>query len=296
VIEDLLAYLKIENMRGTGSEIQGRCPLHEKRTGTRELRPDNWSINRNTGRFHCFSCGYSGSLVKLVMDLDDVGLWDAHRLIREHDVDLDIQTQDDWQPLPSNQIEEQLEAYGAPPQRALLKRRLTRESVDKFGVRFDYEDAAWVLPITGPDGALWGFQFKAWEFVRNRPPGVKKSRTLFGLHNLHNASVILVESPLDAVYLDGLGYPAVASFGANVSDQQMRLLIERCDEVMLALDNDAAGINETRRLLAEKWHHRIPISIFHYLSTKKKDPGEMGALEVRYGVEKAVMASFWTAP
>lgn len=293
MIEDLLAYLGVEDIRPMGQEVGARCPLHQKRTGALEHRPDNWSINRVTGKHHCFSCGYAGSLPTLVVEVGKVGLWEAHRLIREHDVELHIERQEDWQPLPSNQIEEQLEVFGPPPERALERRHLTRQSADRFAVRWDYENSAWVLPISGPGGALWGYQFKAADYVRNKPPGVKKSRTLFGLTSLQADRAILVESPLDAVYLDSLGYPSVASFGANVSDIQMRLLMERCDEIMLALDNDMAGIKETRRLLKMGWHHRISITVFHYVRGRDKDPGECTAMEVHAGVKHAVLAAFW---
>jgi len=200
MLEDLLDYLHIDDIRPLGVEVQARCPMHEKRTGSRESKPDNWSINRNTGRHHCFSCGYSGSLPKLVIDVGKVGLWDAHRLIREHDVFLEWEQNEEWQPpLPASMVEEQMEQFGPPPERALVRRHITRDAADRFGLRFDFEEGAWVIPITGPGGDLWGWQFKAVDYVRNRPPGVKKSRTLFGLHAVETSSVILVESPLDAV-------------------------------------------------------------------------------------------------
>jgi len=102
-----------------------------------------------------------------------------------------------------------------------------------------------------------------------------------------------VESPLDVAYLDTLGIPAVAAFGCQVSDMQMKLLVERCDRLTLALDDDRAGRAEMRRLLKEKWHHRIPMTVFNYQGLSGKDPGELSPAEVRKGLEYAVPAVFW---
>jgi DNA primase len=295
MIEDLLEHIGIEDLQSRDIEIGGRCPLHEKRTGEREHRPRHFSVNRRTGMFHCFSCGYSGSLVKLIVDLTKMGLWDAHQLIHRFDVELGTADEErSWEPpIPSIDLHVQLAQFGPPPARAMLRRRLTQESIEKFGVRWDYGESAWILPIYGPNGDLWGWQAKTKVWVRNRPPGIRKSRTLFGIQiPRSDASMILVESPLDAVYLDGLGFPAMASFGAAVSDIQLRLIIERFDELILALDNDGAGHAETNRLLQQRWHHRIPTQVFNYVG-RGKDPGELTMLQVDGGIKGSTLAAFW---
>jgi DNA primase len=129
--------------------------------------------------------------------------------------------------------------------------------------------------------------------IRNHPSGIRKGRTLFGLDVLRGGKALLVESPLDVAYLDTLDVPAVAAFGCQVSDKQMKLLIERLDTLVLALDNDKAGVRETRRILEEKWHHRIPLYVFNYAGMKGKDPGELTPPQVLKGVETAELASFW---
>jgi DNA primase len=295
MIEDLLDEIGVEDIQPKDNEVGARCPQHEQRTGEREHHPRHWFINRSTGQHHCFSCGYKGSLIRLVMDMTRQGLWDAYRLIHHFDVELDgPQAEVDWQP-PVLDIAVQLARFGEPPQRAVLRRRLCLNSIDKFGVRWDYDDPAWIFPIFGPGGELWGWQAKGADMVRNFPPGIRKSRTLFGLPVLSSdVYVVLVESPLDAVYLDTLGYPALASFGAGVSDAQMRLIIEHVDELVLALDNDSAGREETRRLLHGRWHHRLPMSIFNYKGTAAKDPGECLSNEVDAGIRDAILAAFWS--
>ena len=291
MIEDLLEHIGVEDIRSLGVEVRGRCPMHEKRTGEREHRPDHWSINRRTGAHHCFSCEYSGSLTRLIMDVAQTNLWDAHRLIREFDVNLS-DDEAPWAPPVGMVIESRLAEFGPVPPRALERRRLTPQACDRYQLRWDYEEAAWVIPIFSPGGEKWGWQTKGVD-IRNHPPGIKKGRTLFGLDVLVWNRPLLVESPLDVAYLDTLGIPAVAAFGCQVSDMQMKLLVERCDRLTLALDDDRAGRAEMRRLLKEKWHHRIPMTVFNYQGLSGKDPGELSPAEVRKGLEYAVPAVFW---
>lgn len=295
MIEDLLEHIGVEDIHPHESEVTARCPRHEERTGQREHHPRHWSVNRSTGRHHCFSCAYGGSLIKLIVDVGNVGMWDAYLLLHRYDVVLEEPTATVWvPPVSAVELRGQLLAFGDPPVRAMERRRLTPELVNRFGVRWNYEDPSWIFPIFGPDGDLWGWQSKNPEGVRNKPPGIKKSLTLFGLNVLRSdVSVALVESPLDALYLDALGYPAVSSFGAGVSDAQMRLVIERFDEVVLALDNDEAGRNETRRLLRAKWHHRLPTLVFNYKSIAGKDPGECRPEEIKQAMDDATLATFW---
>jgi DNA primase len=297
VIEDLLEHIGIEDLRVMHDEIAGRCPMHEQRTGERENHPRHWSINRTTGVHHCFSCEYSGSLVKLIVDVTKVGLWEAYQLLHRFDVDLETQDEEIWvPPLPPVQVAQKLGEFGSPPERAIRRRRLKPATIKRFGVRWDHEESAWVFPIHGPAGDLWGWQVKTADWVRNRPPGIRKSLTLFGIDiPWLSDSVVLVESPLDAMYLDGLGYPSMASFGAEISNTQMRLVIERFDELILALDNDKTGRTETERLLAERWHHRLPIHIFNYHDVRAKDPGECNPEQVQTAMSDALLAAFWSA-
>ena len=295
MIEDLLQHIGVEDLQPRDIEIGGRCPAHEQRTGERERNPRHWSINRRTGEHYCFSCEYKGSLIMLIIELTKVGLWEAHKLIRDFDVELDAEDEHNtWQPPARDlDLETKLAAFGSSPERAIKRRRLTPTSITKFGVCWDTEEEAWILPIYGPSGDLWGWQTKASEWVRNRPPGIHKSMTLFGIQVPSAASILLVESPLDAVYLDGLGVPTMASFGAAVSDVQMRLIIERFDELTLALDNDKAGKSETQRLLENRWHHRIPITVFNYDGAKGKDPGELTPEQIEKGIIDSTLAGFW---
>lgn len=295
----LLDYLNLQDMTFTENEIGARCPMHLKRTGALENRPVHWFINRVTGLHHCFSCGYRGNLIKLVMDVSKLDMYEALRKVREFGIDLAALTE-----LPDYKAEPEEEAPTFKPDmnifsteipaRMLTKRRIDPRSAYLYGVRWDCEQSRWILPIYSPTGDLWGYQAKAeGGAVINYPRKVHKSYTLFGLHKFEGFRLILVESPLDVVYMHReLDYQTVASFGSAISDAQLKLIVGAADELVLALDNDASGIKETRRILTEKWHRRIPTRIFHY-PKGRKDPGEMSEIEILRGINEAVPATFW---
>jgi DNA primase len=146
--------------------------------------------------------------------------------------------------------------------------------VDHFGVRWD---RGWVIPIWAPDiedemTDLWGWQFKRMDFVSNYPKAVKKSRTLFGLRELEETTVVLVESPLDVVRLACVGISAVSSFGAFVSRVQIRLLLNVADRIVLALDNDEEGQRQTKKIY--RWLARVvPTNVIEF-PAGIKDPGD----------------------
>ena len=62
------------------SELMGICPMHLERTGREDHNP-SWSINLETGVHHCFSCGYKGTLLTLVAEVQDFQTsWGTFRL------------------------------------------------------------------------------------------------------------------------------------------------------------------------------------------------------------------------
>ena len=88
--------------------------------------------------------------------------------------------------------------------------------------------------------------------------------------------IVVVESPLDAARLYSLGYPAMALAGSKTTETQEQLL-SGFDRVIFALDNDTAGVNESKRL-----YRRLPNALFAtYPSNSYKDVGEMPIFFIR---------------
>lgn len=269
-----------------GDEAQANCPAHK------DFHP-SWSCNLTTGMHNCFSCGFSGSFVRLVTHLRGCSQREAadwcSGFQREWDQVRVTVLPDAPAVRPVRQYSEaDLALFIPPPDWALDERNLTAEACAAYGVLFDLDEEAWILPIRDPEtGKLWGWQEKSEHHFRNRPHGVRKAQTLFGYQTLaEGATAILVESPLDAARIWAAGIPgAVASFGVEVSETQLDLIVDRCARLIVALDDDDAGDKRCAQL---RRFTRIPVRFFDYADSGAKDPGEMTDSQIRHGVEHAI--------
>jgi DNA primase len=243
---DLLRVLEqagVQRLYDGRQEISGLCPNPQHN----DTKP-SWSINKTTYLHHCFSCGYSGTLQGLLTELTGSAPPDLETTLKSEGflqqmakARLDpVETLADTVPLLTEWSLANLLSH--VPEKLLALRKLIRSAIDFFQVRYDREAREWVLPIRSPAGQLWGAQYRRVGSVMTRPTGIQKSMTLFGLSAIQRyEEAVLVESPLDAVRLFGIGIPAVASLGAFVSDDQVQLLARNFGTVYMALDNDKAG-------------------------------------------------------
>jgi hypothetical protein len=186
-----------------------------------------------------------------------------------------------------------LAAFNAPPRWARLRRHLTAEACDLYGVKWDYTNELWITPIRDPyHGHLMGWQEKSEteRFFRNFPTNVKKSKTLFGYDVFTGGQMIVVESPLDAVRIASEGITgAVATMGAHLSLSQIALM-GAANEIIIALDNptiDKAGQNAARFMLSASKGVLRNVRFFDYSQTTAKDPGDMTLAEIQHGIAHA---------
>jgi DNA primase len=296
-IEKVLLGLDLQLYAQRGVEVNGLCPMHKKRTGKEDHSP-SWWINSESGAHICFSCGYKGNIYTLVADIKGISYFDAQDYIGESvEIPLDAlmrRIKDLPQYVqPEETIamsEARLAVYTDPPDIELKKRFLIRGAVTVHGVLWDEKNKAWILPIRDPDnGTLLGWQEKGarGRFFRNQPAGVKKSKTVFGVQIMSSEhDLIVVESPLDAVRLTGLGHNAISTFGAIMSEEQAKIL-RRAPKIIAAFDNDKAGhtANEQIRVLARKYG--MDLYYFNYSGVDVKDVGDMTEAEVERGIKTA---------
>lgn len=289
---DVLTDLGVEVRSVHGDEVSARCPVHARTKG-RESTRFSWYMNVDTGLWHCFTCGARGNLSMLISELtpDPGALWKMQsRIIAsglrrldpdEARYDDDVREDVDWitfaqfRPLPSAICE---------------LRRLDPDMAQRYGVRWDPDAKAVVLPIVSPLGELKGWQLKKTGWVRNVPTGVHKGDTLFGIERAFATTVILVESPLDVVRFHSVSsdpdIDCLASFGANVSMEQCKLL-SQFDRVVLALDHDLAGHAEMERLRKlEAICPRQGLFFWDYTGSVAKDLGEMDEDEILTGLDR----------
>jgi hypothetical protein len=289
-LTEVLSGLGVEVHKVQNDEINGRCPVHHLTKG-RESSRYSWYMNSDTGLWYCFSCGARGNLSHLISQITDdpSALWSIQthlitsglqRLTSEERVIHEVRQTVDWsvyarfQPLPES-IRKQ--------------RRLSDEAVHRYGIRWDTENKAVVIPIVSPLGELWGWQLKKTGWVRNHPVGVHKGDTLFGIERAIAPVALLLESPLDVVRFhsvyEGREVSAVASFGANISSNQIRILTNRFDGLIVALDNDKTGRMETRRLSKSLPSLRSGLKYWKY-DEGIKDVGDMSDFQILKGLKR----------
>jgi hypothetical protein len=295
-----------------GHEASGLCPMHVERTGKEDHSP-SWWINLQSGMHTCFSCHYKGNLIQLVCDVNKFYLdsWGTERLydyaaaqswlanIAEIPIEILLErlkalpTYLAPLPKPIEMSMARLAVFVEPPKEALESRGLTAEAVNHYGILWDKNTSTWILPLMEPHfNKLLGWQEKGTvdRTFKNRPAGLQKSKTLFGVNVQKEEAAIVVESPLDCARLHSAGFPgAVAVCGSAISEDQLRLL-RYSEKIICAFDNpklDAAGLKACKEMQGHARKLGLNLFYFNYGDSGKKDPGDMTEEEIRWGIDHA---------
>jgi 5S rRNA maturation endonuclease (ribonuclease M5) len=161
----------------------------------------------------------------------------------------------------------------------MLYRKITQDSIIKFALGYSEKQDMVTVPVHTADGIAVGFVGRSIEGKDfKNTPGLPKSKTLFNLHRVKTASrVYVVESSFDAIRLDQVGFPAVATLGANVSNTQVELLQKYFNDIIVIADNDEAGGNMKDKII-EKLGSRVSVI---QLNKEYKDIGDMPDEEIQ---------------
>jgi DNA primase len=259
------------------------CPFHNN------YRSPAGEINKNTGIFYCFSCQKTSDLVEFVMFTSNRTYFESVRFIKskeqesnlEQEMVRQLHTKQDYVLYDELQVK-RLHQQAVDSPRAInyfYGRRITQDSILKFSLGFSENQDMVTIPVHSPDGMLLGFVGRSIEGKDfKNTPGLPKSKTLFNLNRVKTADkVYVVESSFDAIRLDQIGFPAVATLGANVSAMQIELLQKYFNNVIVIADNDEAGGNMKKRLL-EKLGSRVSVI---QLNNKYKDIGDMSDEDIK---------------
>jgi hypothetical protein len=295
-----------------GNEASAICPMHERRTGKSDHNP-SWFINLASGQHICFSCGYKGNLVQLVCDVNEfyvkswgdlveydyaagkVWLSTTAQIPIEKLVEAikNLPTYLSPAPRPLEMSEARLAVFVDPPEEALASRGITAEAAKAYSLLWDAEKKMWIFPLREAQHAtLLGWQEKGTveRTFKNRPAGLQKSKTMFGIENQNADLAIVVESPLDCVRVLSAGQSgAVAICGATVSEEQVKLL-RYSDRIVIALDNpavDAAGKKGCDEFRKFGRKYGLNLFYFNYGDSLKKDVGDLTDEEIRWGIDHA---------
>jgi len=165
------------------------------------------------------------------------------------------------------------------PKNYFRSRNIEMESWIKFSLGYSDKQDMVTVPVHSPDGIPIGFVGRSVEGKDfKNTPGLPKSKTLFNLHRVKKSDrVYVVESSFDAIRLDQVGLPAIATLGANVSSTQIELLQKYFNNIIVIADNDEAGGNMKDRIV-EKLSSRVSVI---KLNNQYKDIGDMPDEELK---------------
>ncbi len=253
------------------------CPFHANH------RTPAGEINKYSGLFFCFSCSHTADLIELVMHCSNRTYFEAVRFIKSKEIETDILSEvslklvdkDEWTEFDPSTIS-RLSSQALSSDKAIEYfngRKITKESMLKFKLGYSENQNMVTVPVHNHEGICVGFVARSIEGKEfKNTPGLPKSKLLFNLNRVKTASAVyVVESSFDAIRLDQVGIPAVATLGANISSKQIELLNKYFSDIYLIADNDDAG-----KTMIEKMKDRLGSSLSVItIDSNYKDIGEM---------------------
>jgi DNA primase len=272
-------------LNGSGIEIEAEfgndfivfCPYHNN------SRTPAGEVAKDSGLFFCFGCQTTKGLEEFVMHMTGRTYFETVRYIKSKETETNIEnivSKAMYAPPDFVQYDELLikrlnnQALESPrAMRYYAGRSITEDSVKKFALGFSEKQDMVTIPVHSPDSLTIGFVGRSIEGKEfKNTPGLPKSKVLFNLHRVKSSSIIyVVESSFDAIRLDQVGFPAVATLGANVSASQIKLLEKYFNNVVLVADNDDAGAIMKDKLIEKLGSLVSVVSI----DKKYKDIGDM---------------------
>jgi len=259
------------------------CPFHSN------TRTPAGEVDKSTGKFFCFSCQHITDLVELIMHTSGRTYFESIRFIKskeqegnlEQDINKQLYKKPDFVPF-DELILKRLYNNLLLSERAkdyFKYRKLEASSWSKFSLGYSEKQDMVTVPVHSPDGMPVGFVGRSIDGKEfKNTPGLPKAKTLFNLHRVKTADrVYVVESSFDAIRLDQIGFPAIATLGANVSNIQIELLQKYFNNIIVIADNDEAGGNMKTKII-EKLGSRVSVI---KLDKQYKDIGDMADEDIK---------------
>ena len=259
------------------------CPFHNNN------RTPAGEIDKYNGTFFCFSCHHVADLVEFVMHVSGRTYFESVRFIKSKETEQDLERDINQKLIVKPEFVSFDELILKRLYNNLLAadrakdyfkyRKIDSTSWAKFSLGYSEKQDMVTVPVHSPDGMPVGFVGRSIEGKEfKNTPGLPKAKTLFNLNRVKTADkVYVVESSFDAIRLDQVGFPAVATLGSNVSNLQIELLQKYFNNIIVIADNDEAGGNMKDKII-EKLGSRVSII---QLNKQYKDIGDMSDEDIK---------------
>lgn len=316
-VQEILEDIFEMSGRVRGSQLMTNCPNPDH-----DDKNPSCTINVESGLWYCFSCGAKGD----ILALGSLITGDSREHVAKNLVPGDPSSRSarinarikkirkETSRSRPKRVRAKIPAdYERRPKGVLEERGFTEETLDRFFVRyvtreklrnsdmtaFEIREAV-AIPIFTEAGRLraWGYRktdnSPKWMPRYIYTPRAELSDLLFGL-NLHKDSetIVVVEGPLDAMWLDQHRIPAVALLGSEAENPKRIEKMAGFKEVTLFPDRDNAG-QRMAHLLGSVLHRRgVPTRVVRYPSFAGSDPQECCGVDLELMVERAIPFLHW---
>lgn len=224
--------------RNKDTEFIFRCP---------KCNHNKLYVNTTNGLYHCFRCDYKGVL-KARVSLQDVknkqDITALNQIVKKDNNELTLV------------YFESLNLTDAQ-KTALKNRGLTDTDIRYYNICGRSKDNRIQIPnfVKGCfTDVLCAWQYDKSKVNKYSPKylnseGTKKSETLFNIYNIESNinQIIICEGIFNAITA---GKNAVASYGCNISDKQIQLIIDKKPKsILIAYDSDQPGVEGSLKVI-----------------------------------------------
>lgn len=310
-VQDVLEHTLGIELEAVGRWLRIPCPHPDHE----DSNPSAY-VNAETGLGHCFSCGAKWDLVRLGVWLtgktaDQVeallrpgpeGLLEAvKRKLRQ--VAPKVKTPSLHLPSPAD--------YDPGPLTELRRRGFSQETLERWGVRWVLSSSlpragdrplninrCFAIPVRDARRVIRLWTYRATKDSRMPKyvdtPGASLKEIWFGEdHHADADHVVVVEGPLDAMWLDQCGVPALAMLGSNNFSAEKAAWLGRYRSVTVLGDRDAAGHAMVHKVGAAL-QGRVPLKVGLYPRWMPgDDPEKLAPIDVEIVLERAVSWLSW---
>ena len=236
-----------------------KCGLHKE---------EKLYVSTKTGMFHCFRCDYKGRL-ESTPKLSDVINGDTLTIEKKKATDKNVYLM----PFHREKLtDEQLTA--------LYNRGITDSDIKFYNITGGKRIQIPNLVIGNLSDLICMWEWRKDKISKTNPKylyteDVKKSRVLFNSHNLkQKESVILCEGIFNAITA---GKNGVASYGKNLSDYQLNLLLEKQPKsITIAYDPDLPGVTGSVKVIDALKKVKYVGDVYYILLPENKDVNDLG--------------------
>ena len=256
-----------------GEEMVARCKWHAD-TG----RP-NLYVNGTTGLYYCFVCGARGKVDGALSASDHISALRRRLQALGSPVE----------PVDGIKPEGWLRQFTAGHSYWSTARGFNEATINSWQLGYDPNTNRLTIPIRTAHGQLLGAIYRAWDDGKPKylhPRGFRTGQHLFGAHLVGDRKrVALVEGPLDAIACWHARVPALAVYGARLTEGQVDLLHYLGVRVLVPMfDRDRPGTEAEMRVLEIGPGNGFIVRTGEWPSPTAKDPAELRSSQRR---------SFW---